>query len=107
MSLDVTLTADRPTEVFEANITHNLGTMASHAGIYHVLWMPEESGIIHARQLIEPLRAGLARLKADPERFKTFDAENRWGTYEQFIPWVEKYLAACEANPDATVSANR
>ena len=33
MSLDVTLTAVRPTEVYSANITHNLW-MAEEAGIY-------------------------------------------------------------------------
>ena len=31
MSLDVTLTAVRPTTVYDANITHNLGAMAREA----------------------------------------------------------------------------
>lgn len=44
MSLDVYLTAVRPTEVFSANITHNLGEMADKAGIYKACWRPEEIG---------------------------------------------------------------
>lgn len=109
MSLDVTLTAVRTMEVelFDANITHNLGRMAEAAGIYKHLWRPDDIGITTAGQLIEPLRAGLALLKADPARFEAFNAPNGWGLYENFVPWVERYLAACEANPDAKVSVSR
>jgi hypothetical protein len=94
-------------EVYSANITHNLGKMAEEAGLYVVLWRPEENGITHARQLIEPLRAGLAKLKAEPERFKRFDAPNGWGLYENFVPWVERYLEACEHDPHARVHVSR
>jgi hypothetical protein len=107
MSLDVTLTAVRPTTVYASNITHNLGRMAEAAGIYQHLWRPEEIGITTAEQLIEPLSVGLALLKSDPAHFKTFDAPNGWGLYEHFVPFVEKYLDACRENPDATVSACR
>jgi hypothetical protein len=107
MSLDVYLTAVRPTEVYSANITHNLNSMAKEAGIYQHLWRPEELAISKAGQLIEPLRAGLALLKADPERFKKFNAENGWGLYEHFVPFVDRYLAACIDYPDADVSVSR
>jgi hypothetical protein len=36
MSLDVYLIAARPTNVYSANITHNLNKMAEAAGIYDV-----------------------------------------------------------------------
>src|SRR3990172_2778745 len=63
MSLDVTLR----TELYSANITHNLGKMAKEAGIYEHLWRPDELGIWNAGELILPLADGLAKLKADPE----------------------------------------
>jgi hypothetical protein len=107
MSLDVTLTAVRPTEVYSANITHNLGLMAEEAGIYQPLWRPEELGIKTAAGLIEPLRAGLALLEQDPERFRAFNSPNGWGLYEHFVPFVRDYLNACEANPDAVVTVGR
>lgn len=107
MSLDVYLTAIRPTEVYTANITHNLGRMAKEAGIYQHLWHPEELHITKASQLIEPLEEGLALLKGDPIRFIELDAANGWGTYEDFVPWIEKYLAACIENPDANISVWR
>lgn len=92
---------------YDANITHNLGRMAREAGIYEPLWRPDEVGITHARQLIEPLRAGLVRLKANPEHYKQFNPPNGWGSYDRFVPWIEEYLAACESCPDATVSVSR
>ena len=103
MSLDVYLEAVRPAEVYSGNITHNLGRMAAEAGIYQALWRPEEIGITKAEQLVEPLSAGLALLKSDPPRFEAFNSPNGWGLYKHFVPFVEQYLEACKANPDATV----
>jgi hypothetical protein len=107
MSLNVYLTAVRPTTVFEANVTHNLNRMAEEAGIYKHLWRPEEIGITKAEQLIEPLRVGLALLESEPKRFIAFNPENGWGHYGGFVDWVRKYLAACEADPDAEVMVGR
>lgn len=114
MSLDVYLAAvpcahcgRGGEESYSANITHNLNGMAEEAGIYKHLWRPEEIGITKASELIEPLRAGLALMKADPPRFEKFNATNGWGLYKHFVPWIEEYLAACERNPDATVSVSR
>ncbi len=107
MSLDVYLTATRPTEIYWRNITHNLGQMAAEAGIYEHLWRPEEIGITTAEQLIAPLREGLEKLHADPSKFKKFNPPNGWGDYEGLVGFVEDYLAACIKNPDATVAVSR
>ncbi len=107
MSLDVYLTRVQETEVYGANITHNLGPMASEAGIYEALWRPEEIGISKAKQLIKPLTKGLKLLKSDPARFEAFNSPNGWGTYRHFVPFVERYLEACKEYPDAAVKASR
>src|ERR1019366_5461275 len=82
--------------VYNCNITHNLGTMADKASIYEALWSPDEIGITEAGQLVPLLEEGLKKLKAEPEYYKTFNAKNGWGLYEHFVPFVEKYLAACK-----------
>ena len=100
----------KPTEneiIYNDNITHNLGLMAKAAGIYQHLWRPEEIGIKKASDLIEPLSEGLTKLKSDPEFFKTFDSDNGWGVYKDFLPFVESYLNACKENPDSKVEASR
>ena len=94
-------------EVYSRNITHNLNKMAGEAGIYECLWRPEEIGITNAKQLIEPLRKGLALLKSDPARFSQSNPENGWGSYSGLVDFVEDYLAACEAHPGAAVSVSR
>jgi hypothetical protein len=109
MSLDVYLknSTIEDNDVYSANITHNLNAMAAEAGIYEHLWRPDEIKIVKASELIEPLSAGLKLLKSDPTRFEKHNAENGWGLYEHFVPFVEKYLTACIENPDALVSVSR
>jgi len=107
MSLDVSLTAIRPSVVFCYNITHNLTEMATDAGIYKHLWRPKEINITTAAQLIEPLRVGLELLRSDPERFKQFNPPNGWGDYDGLVKFVAAYLVACENNPDAEIYVSR
>lgn len=95
----------RKAVVYNANITHNLATMADEAGIYMHIWRPTKIGIKKAAQLIEPLRAGLTLLKNDRARFEQYNAKNGWGVYVNLVQFVEKYLVACEEYPDADVFA--
>lgn len=94
-------------DYYSSNITHNLNTMADEAGIYKALWRPEEIGITKASQLIPLLENGLARLKADPDHFRKFNAPNGWGKYEHLVKFVEDYLRACKEYPDAVVKVDR
>jgi len=91
-------------ELYSANITHNLNKMAEEATIYYPLWHPYELWENPtAGMLIPLLEEGLKNLKSDPEHFKQFDASNGWGTYKDFVPFVEKILDACKKHPKANV----
>ncbi|WP_321913524.1 hypothetical protein [Paraburkholderia sp. J11-2] len=107
MSLDVYLTDGEGAEIYSANITHNLGAMAREAGIYMHLWRPDEISVTKASQLIEALQIGLADMVRRPSHYEQFNAPNGWGKYENFVPWIAKYLEACIANPDAIVGVWR
>jgi len=107
MSLDITLTANRPSTVFEYNITHNLWVMADAAGLYQYLWRPEDVGITTARELIAPLTQGMIRLKKEKESLEKLNPSNGWGKYEDLYNFVKEYLDACKKNPDAEVSVDR
>src|SRR3989304_1183656 len=87
--------------VFHANITSNLWEVAENVGIYKCVWKPREIGIIKAGDLISPLSDGLEKLKSNPEYYKKFNSTNGWGLYENFVPWIERYLQACIDYPDA------
>lgn len=115
MSLDVYLYincdtgGERPEriELFTANITHNLTSMAEAAGIYKALWRPEEINKKHAGDIIYQLENGLKILNANPDFYKKLDSPNRWGTYENFTIFIEEYLAACKKHPKALIKVSR
>lgn len=109
MSLDVYLEKMQSTVIHSQNITHNLGPMARAAGIYQALWRPEElkNWTGKAGQLIPLLEKGLAKLKKAPAKYKKLNAPNGWGSYTNFVPFVERYLTACRENPDADVKVSR
>jgi hypothetical protein len=81
--------------------------MAEAAGIYNHLWRPGEIGITHARQLIKPLKGGLAKMKLDPDKYREYDSPNGWGRYDDFVPWIERYIEACIQDPDAEIRVSR
>lgn len=92
---------------YDSNVTHNMIEMAKAADVYMCCWRPEEIGITKAVQLIEPLRAGVKKLKGNPREFSKYNPKNGWGDYGGFVRWLEKYLAACIEHPDAKVDVSR
>tara|TARA_R110000796_G_scaffold177590_1_gene294414 strand:+ start:896 stop:1294 length:399 start_codon:yes stop_codon:yes gene_type:complete len=129
MSLDVSLhdpTATYDTEeLYHANITHNLNLMANNAGIYDALWKPyrllegcsytadrqEEEDFrqlnidkVSADMITPTIEKGLDDMKKRPEYYKQFDSDNGWGIYDDFIPFIEKYLEALKTYPKAIVT---
>ena len=113
MSLDVDLMRTLPCSVYSANITHNLTTMAAAVELsngltlYQVLWRPEEHGLKFARDIADMLDEGLTTLLSDPERFKQFEPDNGWGSYEGLEKFVYQYRNACWDNPDAEIKVSR
>ncbi len=116
MSLDFSLvsaeTSTRenvPETLFKRNITHNLGGMAEAAGVYKVLWRPEETSDkqVLARDITPILEAGLTDLLARPQHFKQYNASNGWGSYDHFVLFVGSVLNACQSYTDALVFADR
>lgn len=106
MSLDIYLEEMKLSEVYSANITHNLNTMADAAGIYKHLWHPEDVGVKTASDLIEPLEKAIQEMRDNPEKFKRFDARNGWGTYDDFVPWLERLLCECKIHPNASITVS-
>ncbi len=108
MSLDVSLRCSScGHDRFSANITHNLTRMADAAGIYLVVWRPEEVGASKACDLVNFLSVGVSVLRSDPDRFKQFNPSNGWGSYDGFLSTLEKYLSACKQFPDAEIHVSR
>lgn len=93
--------------VFSINITHNLNTMAGHAGIYECMWRPDEHGMMFARDVITPLTIGLSKLIRNPEEYKQYNPANGWGDYEGLVQTAKSYLEACAQYPDVEIGIRR
>ena len=114
MSLDVDLIVTQPVSVYSGNITHNLGAMAGAVvlsngmTLYDVLWRPDEQqGLKFARDIVDLLDEGWNILLADPEKYKQFNPENGWGSYDGLEKFVYNYRNACWDNPDAELRVSR
>lgn len=126
VSYDMETFAPENEELYCANITHNLGKMADKAGIYDALWRPyrlhkdykhyniyedeisfEESVTIYAKDIVKIVEKGLKKLINKPDYYAKFNSPNGWGTYENFVPWVEKYLEALKQYPESKVLVDR
>ena len=113
MSLDVTLTKLMPTDVYASNITHNLSMMAhqvvlgSGITLRDVLWHPEKHGLQFARDIAELLDEAFNILLVDPVKFKQFEPENGWGSYEGLCNFVYSYRNACWDSPEAEIMVSR
>ena len=113
MSLDVTLMVTKPCEVYSGNITHNLGKMASAVilgngkTLYDVLWRPDEHGYTKASDILPMLREGMDELISFPDKYKAYNPENGWGSYENFVQFVYQYRSACIMDPDADLEISR
>jgi hypothetical protein len=113
MSLDVDLMVTKPVSVFTQNITHNLNKMAmavelsNGKTLYDVLWRPDEHGFKYARDIADLLDMGWNILLSDPDKFKMFNPENGWGSYDGLVNFVYKYRNACWESPDAELSVCR
>lgn len=88
------------------NITHNLNNMAKAAGLYEVLWRPEEIGISTASQIIAPLEKGISELVANPDKYRAFNPSNGYGSYEDFVRFCRSVLDNCRKHPDAVIEAS-
>lgn len=93
--------------VFETNITHNLNRMASEVGIYEAIWQPYENGFDLASSIVPVLENGIGLLKSDPEKYKAFNPSNGWGSYDIFVPWLERLLEACKEYPNTKIIVSR
>lgn len=140
MSLDITLYVNKIESyddgdtfneieecVYDTNITHNLGKMASAVGLYEALWRPyrlkedydiaekdykleyeyEDLNIVKSSDIISIVEQGLTELKLKPEVYKEFNSPNGWGMYKHFVPFVENYLKALKEYPNAIIRCSR
>lgn len=87
------------------NITYNLAPMwyAIFDGAKQMCDIDTMSG-----EEAEPyLKIGLRRLKKKPEKFIALNPANGWGTYEDFVKYIENLIKLCKEYPDGIWKSDR
>lgn len=107
MSLDIILTDGESGFVKSWNITHNLGKMASKAGLYYPLWRPGEMGVDTAGELIHHLRRGVRYAYDNQQELNAYAPRNEWGSLRLLLDVAEEYLDYCRKYPAATIFVSR
>jgi hypothetical protein len=88
------------TELFTANITHNVIPMWRKAGVFEALY---ESNGKRASDYIETLRVGVADFERNYPEYEKLNAANGWGLAENALPWLKEVFVAFERNPEAII----
>ena len=81
--------------------------LSNGATLYHVLWRPDECGWKYARDIGDLLHEAYNILISDPEKYKEYNPENGWGSYEGLVDFVYDYRAACWDYPEAELRISR
>ena len=80
------------------NMTSNLAQMWDKAGAR----LRDFDGCT-GLEVLPKLQAALDYLRSDPEDFRPLEPSNGWGSYEHCVEYLERILAACCRDPEATL----
>lgn len=104
-------------EYWTANITHNLGGMASHVPVefkgeptdlYMACWRPEEIGAKTVADILPLLIQGIHYMLDHRRELLQYESPNGYGTYPGFMKFLLNYKEACEdSDPDCEIETDR
>ena len=87
------------------NMTHNVKSMAEEAGIEWLWVLSYYPEAVKASSLVPALTHAVELMTRDPDRFRRLDSPNGWGTYANFLPWLQDLLRICTESPGLNVRA--
>jgi hypothetical protein len=111
MSLDLSLLYNycrhckRGEQIHTQNITHNLQPMWHKAGIYDALY--ESEGQVVTDLYVDRIRRAVQEMETNFNDYQKLDSPNGWGLARNALPWLQRWLAACRANPGATIHVSK
>ena len=84
---------------YDGYLTHNLAPMAKACGLYDIFWSEHKQTF--AEEMLPQLKAGYLMLISNPVRFKKYNPENGFGSYDGFVEMLHGFIKICEENPKA------
>lgn len=121
MSLDVTIkfkNKEGKDDFWSANITHNMGNMASFIPVildfnrrltlYDYVWRPEKiKKKVDTTVMVKALTVGIVLMIKNRKELLKYNPENGWGSYDSFLAWLIEYKNACEDHPGCDIEISR
>lgn len=83
------------------NYTYNVSGMLSDVGID---WY-RQMNRMPVTDALPILEAAIAKLEADPEKYRAMNPENGWGSYDGLLRWLGVIKDQMHAHPDGMVRA--
>lgn len=92
--------------VWDGNLTYNLGPMLDLAGPH---WgrISRESEGWKAVLLLDDVRTLISELRTEPEKYRALNPSNGWGTYEKALKFLDGLLRAIESAPNAEIQLSK
>lgn len=109
-NIHVFLISDDQT-IYNSSLWGDLGKMASEVKLsngktlYDIIWQPSLNGYEYAKDISALLQEGYDTLKSDKPKYKTFNPDNKQGTFTGLCSFITEYKIACLDNPDAKIVA--
>lgn len=101
MSLDISIMARRPVEIYEANVTYNLADM-----YYRCIDMDEGYRKLDGMTCEEALpiiNNAIDDMVKYADEYKKLNPKNGWGSYDGLLEQLQEMRNCCEKNPDGVI----
>ncbi len=102
MSLDISITAKREVEIFEANITYNLSDM-------YYKCIDKKRGFkkldnMKCKEALPIINNAITDMLNNANEYRKLNPRNGWGSYEGLLTKLQEMRNCCESNPDGIIN---
>ena len=101
MSLDISITAKRDVEIYEANVTYNLADM-----YYRCIDKKEgyrKLDNMSCKNALPILNNAINDMIKNAEEYKKMNPPNGWGSYDGLLEQLQEMRNCCKNNLDGTI----
>jgi len=101
IELEIDAGGDRMESLWDSNMTYNVSPM-----FYDAFEM--ETGFrgldrMRTTEAVPILERAIKKMRADPDKYKAMESDNKWGTYDQALGFLKAVLYHCHKYPAATI----
>lgn len=102
MSLDISITAKRVTEIYDGNVTYNLADM-------YYKCIDKEKGFkkldgMNCKEALPIINNAIQDMLNNAKEYRKLNPSNGWGSYEGLLSTLQEMRTCCENNLDGIIN---